>query len=120
MSVDDLHAFFKKLEADESLRREVIALDARSDEERFQALQELAAREGLTVTEEDWRHESVAPAVAALEDETLRSVVGGAGCLNSGAYGVGLAGGGCDQSLGAYGGSGCGQSVGAAGHNGCG
>ena len=31
MSVDDLHAFFTKLESDESLRQEVIALDALGD-----------------------------------------------------------------------------------------
>ena len=47
MSVDDLHAFFETLEGDESLRQEVIALDAASDEERLAALHALAAREGL-------------------------------------------------------------------------
>ena len=123
MSVEDLHAFFTRLEGDEGLRQEVIALDADSDEERLAALCTLAAREGFVVAGEDWEHDSVGPAVAALEDEELRSVVGGAGCppwawigaRSAGAYGengcgesVGLAGGGCGGSLGAAGGSGCG------------
>lgn len=118
MSVEDLHAFFKKLESDEDLRQEVIALDADSDEARFSALHALAARDGLEVTGEDWRHESVGPAVAALEDEELRSVVG-AGCgANEGLAGsVGFGTGGCG-SVGAYG-SGCG-SVGAVAGSGCG
>ncbi len=123
MSVDDLHAFFEKLESDESLRQEVIALDAASDEERLAALHVLAAREGFEITAEDWRHESVGSAVAALEDDELRSVVGGEGCApwaflgaqslgaaagGCGAGSVGKAAGGCGESLGAYGGSGCG------------
>jgi predicted ribosomally synthesized peptide with nif11-like leader len=114
MSVDDLHAFFNKLVSDEELRREVIALDAATAEERFAALQALAARDGLEVTSEDWQHESVGPAVAALEDEELKSVVA-AGCGdNAGLAGgsVGFGTGGCG-SVGAYG-AGCG-SVGAAG-----
>ena len=117
MSVEDLHTFFNKLESDEALRQEVVALDATSDEERFAALHNLAAREGLEVTGEDWAHESVGPAVAALEDEELRGVVG-AGCGEQAGLlaGVGLGAGGCG-SVGALA-SGCG-SVGAAG-GGCG
>jgi len=124
MSVDDLHAFFTKLESDESLRQEVIALDAASEEERPEALYALAAREGFDVTEDDWRHESVVPAVAGLEDEALRSVVGGVGCQPWGLLGedsVGAPVRGCGQpSVGAYGAGGCGQSLGAAGGNSCG
>jgi predicted ribosomally synthesized peptide with nif11-like leader len=124
MSVDDLHAFFKKLESDEALRQEVIALDAATDDERLTALRALAGREGFVVVEEDWAHDSVAPAVAALEDEQLRGVVGGAGCppwawigaRSAGAYGEN----GCGESLGAYGGNGCGGSVGAGAASGCG
>jgi predicted ribosomally synthesized peptide with nif11-like leader len=122
MPVEDLHAFFKKLESDEALRQEVIALDAVSDEERMAALQAMAAREGFAVTADDWAHDSVGPAVAELEDEELRSVVA-AGCSETAGFlvsGVGLAGdNGCRASLGASGGSGCGGSVGFGG-NGCG
>jgi predicted ribosomally synthesized peptide with nif11-like leader len=109
MSVEDLHAFFGKLEGDEGLRRQAMALDALPTGERFAALRALATQEGFDVTEEDWRHESVGPAVAALEDEELRGVVGGDACapwayLGSG--GVGAAGGSCGQSGGAYGSAG--------------
>jgi predicted ribosomally synthesized peptide with nif11-like leader len=114
MSVEDLHAFFGKLESDESLRRQAMELDALSGQERFAALYALATREGFDVTEEDWRHESVGPAVAELADEQLRDVVGaGCGALE------GLC---VPESLG-WGSGGCGGSVGAfgsAGGRGCG
>lgn len=120
MSVDDLHAFFKKLEGDEDLRQEVVALEASPGDEGFAALQALAAREGYEVTEDDWKHESVGPAVASLSDDALRDVVAAAGCVPWGAYGSGGAiASGCDQSVGAFGGSGCGGSVGW-GASGCG
>jgi hypothetical protein len=120
MSVEDLRTFFARLESDESLQEEARALDAGADEERLAGLCRLAAREGLEVTPEDWRHESVGPAVAALDDERLRDVVG-AGCdEGAGALGVqgslGAGAGGCGQSLGLTQG-GCGPSLGkGAGH----
>ena len=122
MSVDDLHAFFTKLENDESLRQEVIALDALGDEERARAVHDIAAREGFTITAEDWQHKSVGPAITSLSDEALRDVVAADGCMPWAFLGgsLGLAGGGCGQSVGAAGGSGCGQSVGKAVGNGCG
>jgi predicted ribosomally synthesized peptide with nif11-like leader len=122
MSVDDLHAFFEKLETDEILRQEVIALDALADEERARAVHDIAAREGYTITAEDWQHESVSPAVESLSDEALRGVVAGDGCMPWAWLGgsLGAAGGsGCGQSVGAYG-AGCEQSVGKAAGSGCG
>ena len=123
MSLDDLHAFFRKLEGDEELRREVIALDAASDEERMAALQALAAREGFAVTAEDWQHDSVGPAVAELEVEELRRVVA-AGCPENAGFlatGAGAFGeNGCGASLGAYGANGCGGGSVGYGAGGCG
>lgn len=98
MSVEDLHTFFARLERDESLQDEARALDAGSDEERLAGLCRLAAREGLEVTPEDWRHESVGPAIAALDDERLRDIVG-AGCGEGPGWTE------VEGGLGAYGGS---------------
>ncbi len=122
MSVDDLRLFFEKLETDERLRAEAIALDGASNEERLRALYGMAAREGFAVDDEDWQHASVGPAVAALSDDALRDVIG-AGCEDgAGLFGgsLGLSAGGCgDQSLGLAGGGCSDRSLGF-GSGGCG
>jgi hypothetical protein len=49
----------------------VIALDALGAEERARAVHDIAAREGYTISAEDWQHESVGPAIEVLSDEAL-------------------------------------------------
>ena len=123
MSVDDLHLFFEKLETDERLRAEAMALDGASNEERLRALYSMTAREGLDVDDEDWRHASVGPAVAALTDDALREVIG-AGCEEGAGFlggSLGLAAGGCgDQSVGFGGGGSCSDRSLGFGSGGCG
>ena len=79
MSIEDLTAFFAKLESDGALQDEALALQDASGEERLAGLTSLAAEHGFTVTAADWEHEAAGPAIAALEDEKLRDVAGG-GC----------------------------------------
>ena len=80
MSIDDMTAFFARLQEDPALQEKARAV-SRSDEERLDALCKLAADEGFSVTPEDLRSEQAKPAVAALDDETLQQVVGGGqGC----------------------------------------
>ena len=80
MSIDDMMAFFARLQEDPALQEKARAVSG-PDEERLDAVCELAAAEGFTVTPEDLRSEQAKPAVAALDDETLQQVVaGGAGC----------------------------------------
>lgn len=113
MSIEDLTAFFAKLESDQALQDQALALQGARGEERLAGLTSLAAEHGFTVSAADWEHEAAGPAVAALEDEKLRDVVGG-GCGD--AVGLIQAQGG---SLGAAGGScGCGQAEGACGAQG--
>ena len=104
MSIEDLTAFFGRLESDEDLRDKAVELQDAGGAERVDALCRLAKEYGFEVTPEDWRHEAAGPAIAALEDESLRTVVGGV-CFNgAGAYSaegsLGAAAGLCDQSLG--------------------
>ena len=79
MSIEDLTAFFAKLESDQALQDQALALQGARGEERLAGLTSLAAEHGFTVGAADWEHEAAGPAVAALEDEKLRDVVGG-GC----------------------------------------
>ena len=80
MSIDDMTAFFARLQEDPALQAKARAVSG-PDEERLAAVCGLAAEEGFTVTPEDLRSEQAKPAVAALDDETLQQVVGGgAGC----------------------------------------
>ena len=111
MSIDDLTAFFAKLEGDEALQDEALSLQGVRGEERLAGLMRLAAQHGFSVTASDWAHEAAGPAIAALEDEQLRDIVGG-GCADT----AGLAG--AQGSLGAAAGCGCGQGVGAFGAQG--
>ena len=124
MSIEDLTAFFAKLESDEGMQDQALALQGARGEERLAGLTSLAAAHGLTVTAADWEHEAAGPAIAALEDETLRDVAGGGCGEAAGAYGaqggsLGAAAGscGCGQGEGAYGAQG--QSLGLAA-GGCG
>jgi predicted ribosomally synthesized peptide with nif11-like leader len=113
MSIEDLTAFFAKLESDEALQDEALALQGARGEERLAGLTSLAAAHGFTVTAADWEHEAAGPAIAALEDEKLRNIAGGGCGEAAGAYGA------QGGSLGAAGGScGCGQGAGALGAQG--
>jgi predicted ribosomally synthesized peptide with nif11-like leader len=76
MSIEDLKAFFARLESDEALRAQAFSLEGA--DERVDGLCLLAKEQGFDVTPEDWQHEAAGPAVAALDDESLRKVVGGA------------------------------------------
>ena len=78
MSIDDMTAFFARLQEDPALQEKARAVSG-EDVERIDAVCRLAAEQGLTVTPEDLRSEQAGPAVAALDDEALRQVVGGGG-----------------------------------------
>ena len=80
MPIEDLTAFFARLESDETLRDAAIGIEAAAGAERLDALCRLARDNGFAVTPEDWQHEAAAPAIAALDDESLRTVVGGTAC----------------------------------------
>lgn len=79
MSIEDLSAFFEKLQSDEDLRQKAVALQDSDDPERLDGLCRLAAENGFQVTPADWEHEAAAPAVEALSKNALGEVVG-AGC----------------------------------------
>jgi len=83
MPIDDLKAFFTKLETDAALQDRARALQGSTDDERVAGLCALAADAGFTVTPEDWKSAAAGAAVAELDDESLRAVVGGI-CESSG------------------------------------
>jgi len=78
MSMSDLTAFFEKLQTDAALQEKTRALFGAEDREA--ALCRLAAAEGFTFTVEELRSEQAGSAVASLDDDSLRRVVGGLGC----------------------------------------
>ena len=80
MSIEDLSAFFSILEGDDALREQAFALRDAAAGASIDGLCRLAAERGLDVTPDDWKDEAAGSAIAALEDESLRHVVGGAGC----------------------------------------
>ena len=77
MPIDDLKAFFAKLETDAPLQEQARALQGSADAERVAGLCRLAADAGFTVTAEDWKSAAAGSAAAELDDESLRAVVGG-------------------------------------------
>ena len=77
MPIDDLKAFFAKLETDAALQEQARALQGSADGERVAGLCRLAADAGFTVTPEDWKSAAAGTAAAELDDESLRAVVGG-------------------------------------------
>ena len=79
MPIDDLKAFFAKLETDADLQAKARALQGSAEDERVTGLCALAADAGFTVTPEDWKSAAAGAAAAELDDESLRAVVGG-GC----------------------------------------
>ena len=85
MPIDDLKAFFAKLETDTALQEKARELQGSPDEERVAGLCRLAADAGFTVTPEDWKSAAAGSAAAELDDESLRAVVGGI-CETSGAF----------------------------------
>lgn len=82
MSVEELTAFVRKLESDEGLRQQAAALQNAGGAERIDGLCRLAAEHGFDVSPADWEHEAAGPAVAALSEDALGTVVG-AGCENA-------------------------------------
>jgi predicted ribosomally synthesized peptide with nif11-like leader len=85
MSIDDLTAFFARLQEDTALQDKARAVSG-AEEERLAAVCKLAAAEGFTVTPEDLRSEQAKPAAAALDDGVLQQIVGGGqGCTIPGA-----------------------------------
>ena len=84
MSFDDLTAFFLKLQEDDGLQAKARAVTG-SAGERAQGICDLAAAEGYSFTPDELAAEQAKPAVAALDDQTLKEVVGGScsipGCL---------------------------------------
>jgi len=77
MPIDDLKAFFAKLETDTALQDRARALQGSADDERVAGLCRLAADAGFTVTPEDWKSAAAGSAAAELDDQSLRAVVGG-------------------------------------------
>ena len=77
MPIDDLKAFFAKLETDADLQEQARALHGSADAERVAGLCRLAADAGFTVTSEDLKSAAAGSAAAELDDESLRAVVGG-------------------------------------------
>ena len=77
MPIDDLKAFFAKLETDAALQEQARALKGSADDERVAGLCRLAADAGFNVTPEDWTSAAAGSAAAELDDESLRAVVGG-------------------------------------------
>ena len=80
MSAQDLRAFFARLETDPELQERARALSGLAEAERPRALCELAGAQGFEVSDDDLRAAAGEAGAAALEDETLRSVVGGISC----------------------------------------
>ena len=77
MAIDDLKAFFAKLESDTGLQDKARALQGSAGDERAAGLCGLAAEAGFTVTPEDLSSAAASAATAELDDESLRAVVGG-------------------------------------------
>ena len=77
MPIDDLKAFFTKLETDAVLQEQARALQGSPDDERVAGLCALAADAGFTLTPEDLSSAAASTAAAELDDQSLRAVVGG-------------------------------------------
>jgi predicted ribosomally synthesized peptide with nif11-like leader len=86
MSIEGLTAFFARLQEDTALRDQAAAFEGAGGAERLDGLCRLAREHGFEVTPEDWAHEAAGPAVAALDDESLRRVAGGV-CYSPGVFG---------------------------------
>ncbi|MEI6452789.1 MAG: Nif11-like leader peptide family RiPP precursor [Actinomycetes bacterium] len=86
MPIDDLKAFFAKLETDADLQEQARALQGAADAERVAGLCALATDAGFAVTPEDWKSAAAGTAAAELDDESLRAVVGG-WCGSPGGFG---------------------------------
>ena len=86
MPIDDLKAFFAKLETDADLQDKARALQGSTDDKRVAGLCALAAEAGFTVTPEDLSSAAAGSAAAELDDQSLRAVVGGV-CSSPGGFG---------------------------------
>ena len=88
MSVEDLTAFLTRLQGDDALGEQAQAMQDAEGGARIDGLCRLAQEHGFDVTPADWAHEAAGPAIASLDDESLRKVVGGS-CDSPGALGGG-------------------------------
>ena len=86
MPIDDLKAFFAKLQTDTALQDKARALQTSPDDERVAGLCRLAADAGFTVMADDWKSAAAGTAAAELDDQSLRAVVGGV-CSSPGGFG---------------------------------
>ena len=77
MSIEDLTAFFAKLESDQALQDQALALQGARGEERLAGLTSLAAEHGFTVTAADWEHE--AAGAYSAQGQSLGLASGGCG-----------------------------------------
>ena len=77
MPIDDLKAFFAKLESDADLQAKARALQGSAADERVAGLCALAADAGFSLTAEDLSSAAAGSAAAELDDQSLRAVVGG-------------------------------------------
>jgi predicted ribosomally synthesized peptide with nif11-like leader len=91
VSIDDLTAFFSRLQEDEALRGQALALEQAAASDRLEGLCRLAQEHGFDVTPDDLRAAHAVPAVAELDDEALKSLPAGGGCsaVGSVAFGQG-------------------------------
>lgn len=87
MAIDDLSAFFARLQQDAALRDQALALQDEDGADRLDGLCRLAREHGFDVAPEDWQHADAKDAAAALDDESLRKVAGGSICFSPGVFG---------------------------------
>jgi predicted ribosomally synthesized peptide with nif11-like leader len=83
MSMDDLKAFFGRLQEDAALRDRVPALQDAEGAGRVGGLLRLAREHGFDVTREDLTHAASDPSAAELDDESLSGVAGTGPCDSS-------------------------------------
>ncbi len=88
MAIDDLSAFFARLQQDAALREQALALQDADDAGRLDGLCRLAREHGFDVAPEDWQQAEAETAAASLDDEALRKVAGG-GCSAVGSLAFG-------------------------------
>ena len=79
MSMEDLNAFFARLQQDTALRDQALAAQDEAGDARLDALSRLAREHGFDVTSEDLARAAEVPAAAELDDEALSRVTGAAG-----------------------------------------
>lgn len=77
MSMEDLTAFFARLERDAALRDQALPIQGAVGAERVEGLCRLAREHGFEVTPDDLAEAAAAGSAARLDDESLDDVAGG-------------------------------------------